>query len=783
MLDYFGKTLEELKTRPLGYSFHPDDRFEVLSRWRRSVETGVPYDHEARLRRADGVYRWFHTRGFPLRDDDGRIIVWYLLQADIDERRRTEALLAGEKLMLERVARGYSLSSVLDELSRLVEDLAQGCLCSILLVDPDGERFCVGSGPSLPPSYNDILHGKTIDPNYGPCSLAVIQQTPIITADLVKDSRWAASPLLPLMAEYGLRSCWAMPILSGDLKALGVFAIYRHEPISPTAFEQELIDRFTRIAGIAIERARADAALNTREAELRRAHYHLTEGQRLSQTGSFIADPVADEHTWSDELYRICDTEPGSKVTFQTFRGMVHGEDLSLYDAGIERALAGHNFDVALRIVTAKGTLKHIRGVGRVVEQIEGRPLFVGAVQDVTASKLAQEAPIAHEAELRRAYEFLAEAQRVSRTGSFITDPLTEQRKWSDELYRMYEVDPASKLTNQVMRDLVHPDDLPSYDAAHERSMKGADYDLVFRIRTASGHIKYLHTIARVVERIEGRPLFIGAIQDVTESKVAEAALNKARAELAHVARVTTLGALTASIAHEVNQPLSGIITNASTCLRMLAADPPNLDGARTTAQRTLRDGNRASEVLQRLRTLFERKESKTEPVDLNDAAREVLTLSQNELQRSHVILHTDFDEGLPAVKGDRVQLQQVILNLVINAADAMREVQDRPRNLLIATARDDAGQVRLSVRDSGVGIDPQCLEKLFDAFYTTKTTGMGVGLSISRSIVESHAGRLWATANDGPGATFSFSIPCRSEPALGTEAAGAHRPDAAAGF
>jgi GAF domain-containing protein len=264
----------------------------VLSRWRRSVETGVPYDHEARLRRADGVYRWFHTRGFPLRDDDGRIIVWYLLQADIDERRRTEALLAGEKLMLERVARGYSLSSVLDELSRLVEDLAQGCLCSILLVDPDGERFCVGSGPSLPPSYNDILHGKTIDPNYGPCSLAVIQQTPIITADLVKDSRWAASPLLPLMAEYGLRSCWAMPILSGDLKALGVFAIYRHEPISPTAFEQELIDRFTRIAGIAIERARADAALNAREAELRRAHYHLTEGQRLSQTGSFIADPV-----------------------------------------------------------------------------------------------------------------------------------------------------------------------------------------------------------------------------------------------------------------------------------------------------------------------------------------------------------------------------------------------------------------------------------------------------------------------------------------------------------
>jgi signal transduction histidine kinase len=223
-----------------------------------------------------------------------------------------------------------------------------------------------------------------------------------------------------------------------------------------------------------------------------------------------------------------------------------------------------------------------------------------------------------------------------------------------------------------------------------------------------------------------------------------------------------TLGALTASIAHEVNQPLAGIITNASTCLRMLAADPPNLDGARATAQRTLRDGNRASEVIERLRTLFARKEPKTEPVDLNDAAREVLALSSSELQRHRVILQTDFTQGLPLVNGDRIQLQQVILNLTLNATDAMKEIDDRPRALLIATAHEDAARVRLSVRDSGVGIDPQSIEKLFAAFYTTKTHGMGIGLAISRSIIESHNGRLWASANDGPGATFSFSIPCR---------------------
>jgi len=228
------------------------------------------------------------------------------------------------------------------------------------------------------------------------------------------------------------------------------------------------------------------------------------------------------------------------------------------------------------------------------------------------------------------------------------------------------------------------------------------------------------------------------------------------------MSRVMTLGALTASIAHEVNQPLSGIITNASTCLRMLAADPPNLDGARATAQRTLRDGNRASEVIQRLRGLFAHKQPKTEPVDLNDAAREVLTLSASELQNNRVTLRTELEEGLPAVTGDRVQLQQVILNLTVNAIDAMREVEDRARSLLVSTAREERGRVRMSLRDSGIGVDPQSIEKLFGAFYTTKSQGMGIGLAISRSIIESHDGRLWAVANDGPGATFSFSIPCR---------------------
>ena len=218
---------------------------------------------------------------------------------------------------------------------------------------------------------------------------------------------------------------------------------------------------------------------------------------------------------------------------------------------------------------------------------------------------------------------------------------------------------------------------------------------------------------------------------------------------------------MTASIAHEVNQPLSGIITNASTCLRMLDADPPNIDGARETARRTIRDGNRASDVITRLRALFSKKEFTLEPLDLNEATREVIALSLNDLQRNRVILRSELADDLPTVTGDRIQLQQVILNLLRNASDAMVDVDDRPRQLLIRTEREDGDRVRLTVRDAGVGPrPPQSLDKLFDAFYTTKSGGMGIGLSVSRSIIERHQGRLWAEPNDGPGATFSFSIP-----------------------
>lgn len=328
----------------------------------------------------------------------------------------------------------------------------------------------------------------------------------------------------------------------------------------------------------------------------------------------------------------------------------------------------------------------------------------------------------------------------------------------------------AEEMKGWSTSNAVYPDDLPGVISAWIRSLEtGFPYDVDHRLRRADGVYRWFHARGLPLRGREGRILrWYVLLTDIDDRKRAEEELRTAQSELARMMRVLTMGQLTASIAHEVNQPLSGIITNASTCLRMLDANPPNVEGARETARRTIRDGHRASDVVTRLRTLYSKKVPAVEPMDLNEAAREVTALSATEIQRNGVTLRQEFADDLPLALGDRIQLQQVILNLVRNAADAMGEVDDRPRELLVRTERDEGNQIRLSVKDSGVGFATQAADKIFEAFYTTKTDGMGIGLSISRSIIEAHQGRLWATKNDGPGITFSFTIPCGTGSAAG---------------
>ena len=365
----------------------------------------------------------------------------------------------------------------------------------------------------------------------------------------------------------------------------------------------------------------------------------------------------------------------------------------------------------------------------------------------------------------RRSEALLAEAQRLSATGSFSWRVATDEITWSEQLYRIYELEIGVQVTLELIRTRVHPEDLSLLEKMVEQARTGmTDFEWQYRLLMPDRSIKYMHTVAHATRDLDGQLEYIAAVQDVTARRMSEEALAKSRSDLAKVARVMSLGVLTASIAHEVNQPLSGIITNAGTCLRMLDANPPNLEGARETARRTIRDGNRASDVITRLRALFSTEEFTLELLDLNEATREVIALSLSDLERNRVVLQSKLAEDLPTITADRIQLQQVILNLLRNASDAMVDVHDRPRRLLIRTEREDGDRVRVSVRDVGVGVDPQNVNKLLDAFYTTKSDGMGIGLSVSRSIIERHHGRLWAEPNDGPGATFSFSIPSSQE-------------------
>jgi PAS domain S-box-containing protein len=435
---------------------------------------------------------------------------------------------------------------------------------------------------------------------------------------------------------------------------------------------------------------------------------------------------------------------------------VVHPDDLQRTVALYEEAHhLGRAYNVESRHRGADGVYRWYNVRGFPLKDPQGRILrWLHLLIDIDDRKRAEE-------ELRRSEAFLAEGQHLARMGNFSWHIGTGEIIWSEPLYRIFEFEPSTPVTLDLIASRVHPEDLPLMGDMIERAQRGdSDFEYQHRIRMPDHSIKYLHLIAHRARGDPGQMEYIGAILDITQRRLADEALSEARSELARVARATSLGAMTASIAHEVNQPLSGIIANAGTCLRMLASDAPNIDGARETARRTIRDGNRAADVIARLRTLFSRRAPTIEPVDLHEAAREVIALLSSDLQRAGVVLRTELADGLPPVGGDRIQLQQVIMNLLRNAADAMSGVDNRPRLLVIRTESDEEDNVRVSVQDAGIGFGLEGEERVFEAFYTTKSEGMGIGLSVSRSIIESHNGRLWAATNDGPGVTFSFFIP-----------------------
>jgi PAS domain S-box-containing protein len=368
---------------------------------------------------------------------------------------------------------------------------------------------------------------------------------------------------------------------------------------------------------------------------------------------------------------------------------------------------------------------------------------------------------------LRQSEAYLTQAQRLSLTGTFAWRVATGENIWSTETFRIFGYDEASSATVDMVLARTHPEDRAAVQKAIDRaSIDQNDYDHAYRLMMPDGSVKYVRAVALATRDASGGIEFVGAVTDVTATKRAEEKLHKAQAELAHVTRVTALGELTASIAHEVNQPLAAVVANAEACLRWLDRETPDLAAARRSAEWVISDGIRASEVVRRVRTLANKTGIEKVPLDVNDVVREVIALVQRELVSHQVSLRMELVPALPKILGDRVQLQQVIINLVMNGIEAMQPITERPRELVIRSHLDEAQHACVSVTDCGVGIDSENANRLFNAFFTTKSSGLGMGLSICRSIVEAHGGRLSACPNEGAGATFQFILPRHQEDA-----------------
>jgi signal transduction histidine kinase len=363
--------------------------------------------------------------------------------------------------------------------------------------------------------------------------------------------------------------------------------------------------------------------------------------------------------------------------------------------------------------------------------------------------------------ELRRSEAYLSEAQKLSHTGTFGWNPSSGEIYWSEESFRIFEYDPASTPTLELLTRRVHPDDAPAFRKVVERATNsGQDFTHEYRLRMPDKRVKNIHAVARALRNGAGDVEYVGAVMDVSAIRLAEHALHKTQTDLAHLMRVTGLGELTASIAHEVNQPLGAVLMNAEACLSWLDHQQPNLTEAHAALERIVRDGTRAGEVIRRVRTLMKKTDAKMAPLDLNEILSEVLALVQHELVSSRVALRLEQAGALPLILADKVQLQQVILSLVINGIEAMQSITDRPRELVIRSEQDEARQVRVTVTDCGVGFSADSANRLFNTFFTTKSSGLGMGLSICRSIIELHGGRIWAAPNVPHGATIHFTLP-----------------------
>jgi PAS domain S-box-containing protein len=592
-------------------ALHPDDREPTRQFWMESVAGRQPYDVEYRIRRSDGNYGWFKTRGTPIRDSEGTIVKWFGTCTDITDRKRAEQALKDQELELRQA--------------------------------------------------RDLLEIKVME----------------------------------------------------------------------------------------------------RTKELRRNEAYLAEAQKLSKTGSFGWNVFGGEIYWSEETFRIFEYGRQTKPGIELILERTHPQDRVRVQQAIDRASQDvEDFDLEHRLLMPDGSVKHVQVVGHLLETGQpGKTELVGAITDITERKRA-------EAALRQTEAYLEEAQRLTHTGSWAWNIASRENvHWSQEQYRLFGLDPESDSSSfERALQRIHPEDQATFNRVVEQAIRErSDFEVDFRIVLPDGKIKYSRSVGHPVFSASGELVeFVGTGVDMTERRQAEKErerLRQVQADLAHINRVTTMGELTASLAHEINQPITAAVTDARTCLRWLAREQPDLGEARESAARMVNAVTRAADIISRLRQLFKKGAPQASLVDVSQVIQEMVVLLRSEASRHSVSILTELSEDLPRVVTDRVQLQQVLMNLMLNGIEAMQDTKGGGQ-LTIRSLRGEGGQLLISVSDTGMGLPPDQADQIFNAFFSTKAQGTGMGLSISRSIIESHGGRLWATSNSGRGATFNFTLP-----------------------